>query len=88
MIKEHIPLRDMKYINSMSNEAFSFFQKPNKHVTGTMNNMKQIYQHMCYTGEIDDKTFSHNINHMLYMIDGDYQEPAEAFKEYMSQQRV
>ncbi len=88
MIKEYIPLQDMKFIDSMSNEAFSFFKKPNKQITGTMNSMKQIYEHMCYTREIDDKSFFHKINHMLFTIDGDYQEPVEAFKEYLLQHRV
>lgn len=88
MIKEYIPLQDMKYIDSISNEAFSFFKKPNKQITGTMNNMKQVYEQKCYTKEtIDDKSFSHDINHMLFTIDGEYQEPVKAFKKYMSLNR-
>jgi len=89
MIKEHIPLQNMKYIDSLSNKSFSYFKKPNKKVTGTMNNMKQIYEHHCYTSkEINDKIFSHKINHMLFKVDGEYQTPAELFKEFIYKARI
>ncbi len=89
MMQEHIPLADMTYIDSLSNEAFSYFKKPDRKVTGTMNNMKQIYEHQCYTSkEIDDKAFSQKINHMLFTIDGRYQEPIDVFKEYMNEDRI
>ncbi len=89
MIKEHIPLQDMEYIDSLSNKSFSYFKKPDRKVTGTMNNMKQIYEHHCYTSkEIDDKTFSHKINHMLFTIYDEYQNPADMFKEFMNEARI
>jgi len=89
MIQEYIPLQDMQYIDSLSNKSFSYFKKPDKKVTGTMNNMKKIYEHYCYTfQEIDDKTFSHQINNMLFKVDGAYQTPVELFKEFMYEARI
>ena len=83
MLKDMIPLSDMKYIDSMST-AFSFFKKTNRKVLGTMNNMKDIYEHHCLVEDnIDDQKFSHSINQMLFQIDGEYKYPSKAFKEYM-----
>jgi len=83
ILRDMIPLYEMKYIDSMSS-AFSFFKKTNRKVLGTMNNMKDIYEHSCLVeNSIDDKEFSHSINHMLFQIDGEYKYPFEAFKEYM-----
>ena len=89
MIQEHIPLQDMQYINSLSDKSFSYFKKTDRKVTGTMNTMKKTYEHYCYSSqEIDDKIFSHQINHMLFKIDGEYQTPVELFKEFMHEARI
>lgn len=83
ILKDGIELQVMKYIDAMS-EHFSYFKKPDRKVQGTMNNMKAIYEHYCLNEEsIDDKGFSHKINHMIFTIDGRYQEPVDAFREYM-----
>jgi len=85
IVKDGVPLNDMKYIDSMSS-SFSFFKKTNRKVLGTMNNMRDVYEHQCFSENvIDDKKFSHNINNMLYQIDGVYNYPSKAFKEYMSE---
>jgi len=83
LLKDGVPLSDMIYILSLSN-AFSFFKRTDRKVLGTMNNMRDIYEHLCETNStIDDKIFSHYINNMLFQVDGKYKEPAIAFKEYM-----
>ena len=83
LLHEHVPLFEMKYIDTLSS-AFSFFKKPNRSVTGTMNNMKAIYEHIYLSrpnGE--DRSITHTINHMLFKIDKEYIYPVEVFKEYM-----
>ena len=83
LLHEHVPLFEMKYIDAMSS-AFSYFKKPNRSVTGTMNNMKAIYEHTYLSQpNIDDKSITHEINHMLFKIDKEYIYPVEVFKEYM-----
>jgi len=83
ILRDGLSLREMKYIDSMST-VFSFFKKIDRKVLGTMNNMKDVYQHQCLTeGNIDDREFSNSINHMLFQIDSQYKYPVEAFKEYM-----
>lgn len=83
LLHEHVPLLEMKYIDDMSS-AFSYFKKPNRSVTGTMNNMKAIYEQTYLSRPgIDDKSITHKINHMLFKIDKEYIYPVEVFKEYM-----
>ena len=84
MIKEQIPLFEMKYIDNMSNESFSYYKKINKQVLGTMRNMKLIYENYCLTNEIiDDHFITQKINTMLVTIHGKYVHPIDEFKEYM-----
>lgn len=85
IFQDKLQLKEMKYIISMSNEACSYFKKPNRVVQGTMNNMRAIYENSCFSeGKIDDKAYTHQINSMLFTIDGKYKLPAEAFKEFVS----
>jgi hypothetical protein len=86
MLKDCIPLREMKYIDSMSNEAFSYFKRTNRSVLSTMKNMKLVYESNYYANEpLSDKEISHHINSMIFTIDGEYRHPIKVFKEYMSE---
>ena len=85
IIKDKIPLKEAKYLLAIS-ENFSYFKKTNRKVLGTMNNMKMIFETLCQTEHtIDDKLFSHEINHMLFQIEKEYIYPSEVFKEFFDE---
>ena len=85
ILQDKIPLQAAKYLLSIS-ENFSYFKKTNRNVLGTMNNMKLIFEQKCQAeNSINDKLFSHKINHMLFKIDGEYIFPSEVFKEYFEE---
>jgi len=84
MLQENIPLFEMKYIDNMSNDGFSYYKKINKQVLGSMRNMKLIYQHHCENNnQIHDKEITQHINRMLVTINNEYVHPVDEFKEYM-----
>ncbi len=89
MLQEQVPLKEMNYADSLSNEAFSYFKKTDRSVLGTMKNMKLIYENAYYSmADFEDKKITHKINHMLFKIDSEYIYPIEVFKEYLLESTI
>lgn len=85
IIQDKIPLKEAKYLLAIS-ENFSYFKRTNRKVLGTMNNMKLIFETLCQTEKnIDDKLFSHKINHMFFKLNKEYIHPSEIFIEFFEE---